>query len=191
MIPIPARQLPAAVLCALLTACSSSTPTPSPTPAAQTAKPSVKSFMRPATSTLGGNQAVIEFTSNRLDTNAMGGDAGVGTMAVRVKPTFCAQESQPVGGLKRISAEQRVESLAVPADKPLTVEAFWQSGDQHCFITQRAFTARAGAVYRITQQVNNGAGRCDLRVSQRQPAGDYRHLGLLQTTDQACAFSRR
>lgn len=121
----------------------------------------------------------------------MGGDAGVGTMAVHVKPTFCARESRPVGGLKRISAGQRVESLAVPADKPLIVEAFWQSGERHCFITQRAFTARAGAVYRMTQQVNTAANVCQLQVSQRQGTGSYRYLGRLQTVAQACSFSRR
>lgn len=121
----------------------------------------------------------------------MGGDAGVGTMAIHVKPTFCARESRPVGGLKRISAGQRVESLTVPADKPLIVEAFWQSGDRHCFITQRAFTARAGAVYRLTQQVNTAASVCQLQVSQRRSTGAYENLGQLQTVDQACALSRR
>ncbi|MDT0617090.1 hypothetical protein RM531_01240 [Salinisphaera sp. P385] len=176
MIRLPARLVPAALLCALLIACSGATPT------SQRA-----AFITPGS----GGQAVIEFTSNRLDINAMGGEAGVGTMGVHVKPSFCAGASQPVGGLKRISASQRMESLSVPAGEPLVVEAFWQSGDRHCFITQRAFTAQAGAVYRMTQQVNTATSACQLQVSQQQRTGQYRYLGRLQTIKQACSFSRR
>ncbi len=185
MTRLSARQLPVAALYVLLASCSSGTPTHQSAPST--------AFIRTTNVTappLGG-RAVIEFTSNRLDINAMGGEAGIGTMGVHVKPTFCARDSQPVGGLKRISADRRVERLSVPAGEPLVVEAFWQSGDRHCFITQRAFTAAAGGVFRISQQVNMATSVCQLQVSQRLPTGQYRYLGQLQTIDQACALSRR